>query len=55
MTKVTLWILLIVVKMCASIEIYSPEVDKIPPHNYYSHANNKILDSPILRSLYYNQ
>ena len=48
-------ILLVVVTTSAAIEIYSPEVDKILPHNYHNYASDKILDSPILRSLFNNQ
>ena len=55
MTKVMVLVLLVVVKSCAAIEIYSPEVGGILPHNHYSYANDKIIDSPILRSLYLNQ
>ena len=55
MTRAIVMVLLVVVKMSAAIEIYSPEVDKILPHNYHNYANDKILDSPILRSLFYNQ
>ena len=55
MTKVMFLVLLVVVKICAAIEIYNPEVGGILPHNHYSYANNKINDSPILRSLLFNQ
>ena len=55
MTKVIVLVLLVVVKMCAAIEIFNPEVGGILPHKYYSYADDKIIDSPILRSLYLNQ
>ena len=54
-TIAVLMVLLVVVKMGVTIEILGPEVDKFIPHDYHSYANNKILDSPILRSLLYNQ
>ena len=55
MTKAMVLVLLVVVKSCAAIEIYSPEVGGILPHRHYSYANDKINDSPILKSLYHNQ
>ena len=47
-------ILLAVVTTSASIEIFSPEVDQLFPHNYHNYAIDKIVDSPILRSLFNN-
>ena len=47
-------ILLAVVTTSASIEIFSPEVDNFLPHNYHNYAIDKIVDSPILRSLFNN-
>ena len=53
-TIAVLMILLVVVKMGATIEIFSPEVDKYFPHNHHNYAIDKIADSPILRSLLNN-
>ena len=47
-------ILLAVVTTSAAIEIFSPEVDQHFPHNYHNYAIDKIVDSPILRSLFNN-
>ena len=54
-TIAVLMVLLVVVKMGVTIEILGSEVDKFIPFDYHNYAANKVLDSPILRSLLYNQ
>ena len=55
MTRASIMVIfLLVVTTSASIEIFSPEVDKHFPHNYHNYAIDKIVDSPILRSLFNN-
>ena len=48
-------VFLVVTMSSATIEIFKPEVDGILPHSHHSHKFNLIADSPILRSLFFNQ
>ena len=47
-------VLLVLSMNVAAYEIFKPEVDGILPHNHHSYYNMKV-DSPILRSLFFNQ
>ena len=55
MTKVMFLVLLVWMTNCAAIKIYNPEAGEILPHNDHSYNSIMNVDSPILRSLFFNQ
>ena len=56
MSKVTFLVLLVLTMSVAAIKIsFKPEDDGILPHNDHSYHSIMKVDSPILRSLFFNQ